>query len=85
MSRHGHGGRSFMLGAMLGSTVGAISTMMFTTKKGHSFKKHAMEKLHEFEGLVKKLVHKNKRKVMGAVKTLKRVTKGKKKHSRKKR
>ena len=68
-----HPGKQFMLGAMLGSTIGAVSAMMFTTKKGHSIQKNAMHKLHEFENYVKGLIHKNK----GHVKRL--VTHGKRK------
>jgi len=55
-----HPGRNFMLGALIGSTIGAVSAMMFTTKKGHSIHHDAMHKLHEFEDYVKRMFHKNK-------------------------
>lgn len=84
-----HPGRQFMLGAMIGSTIGAVSAMMFTTKKGHQIQKNAMHKLHEFEahlkGLVqknksqvKRLVHKSKRKVAKTVQKIHKSVKRKK-------
>jgi gas vesicle protein len=83
-----HPGRNFMLGAMLGSTIGAVSAMLFTTKKGNAIKKNAMNTLHEFENNVKKafhkkksgvrrLVHSGKRKVMHTMKHMSKVTAGK--------
>jgi len=47
-------GKDFLLGAMIGSTVGALSAMMFTTKKGHNIQKDLLDKYHEFEGVIKK-------------------------------
>ncbi len=49
-----------MLGAMLGSTIGAVSAMLFTTKKGNTIKKNAMNTLNEFENNVKRAFHKKK-------------------------
>ena len=79
-----------MLGAMLGSTIGAVSAMMFTTKKGHSIQKNAMHKLHEFENYIKGLIHRNKGHVKRlvsngkkkVVKTMKRFSPAKRKKSR---
>ena len=84
-----HPGRNFMLGAMLGSTIGAVSAMLFTTKKGNSIKKNAMNTLHEFENNVKRAFHKKKsgvkrhvhrvkRKVLHTVKHMTKVAAGKK-------
>jgi gas vesicle protein len=55
-----HPERKFILGAMLGSAIGAVSAMMFTTKKGQAIKKNAMQKLHQFENYVVNSVNKKK-------------------------
>lgn len=67
-----------MLGAMIGSTVGALSTVMLTTKKGHKLQKAAMQKLHEFEGYVKRLVRGGKKEAAKAMNKIRRKVKGKK-------
>jgi gas vesicle protein len=83
-----HPGRNFMLGTMIGSAIGAVSAMLFTTKKGNAIKKQAMTTLHEFEHSVKKafhkkksgmkrLVHHGKRKVMHTMKQMKQAAAGK--------
>ncbi len=51
--RRNHNQRNFMFGAMLGSTLGALTALMFTTKKGHRIQKDVADKFHEFEGIVK--------------------------------
>jgi len=77
-----HHGKQFILGAMLGSTVGALSAIMFTTKKGHAFQKNAMGKLHEFEKYLKQFISKNKGKVMTTMKKVHKIAKRKKSKSR---
>ena len=53
---------------MLGSTLGALTAMMFTTKKGNQVKEEFLDQYHEFEGRVKGYANKNKRKAKRAVK-----------------
>jgi gas vesicle protein len=77
-----HPGRQFLLGAVLGSTVGAISAMMFTTKKGNSFKKHAMAKLHDFEGYMRKMISHKKRTILKKAKKIGRTFKMKRSKKR---
>ena len=67
-----------MLGAMIGSTIGALSTVMLTTKKGHKLQKAAMHKLHEFEGYVKRLVRGGKKEAAKAVNKIRRSVRRKK-------
>ncbi len=79
MAKH-HPGRNFMLGAVIGSTIGAVSAMMLS-KKGNSFQKHAKHVYHELESNMKKFVTKHKPK---AVKVMKKIQKAaKRKRSRK--
>lgn len=63
----GHQGRNFFVGAMLGSALGALTAMVFTTKKGHKIKQNLLNQYHEFEGKVKKSANKNKRKAKRVV------------------
>ena len=62
-----HGGKDFLLGAMLGSTLGALTAMMFTTKKGHEIQDDLMDKYHEFEDQIKAYSTVGKRKAKRAM------------------
>jgi gas vesicle protein len=64
---HKKHGKDFLLGAMLGSTLGALTAMMFTTKKGHEIQDDLMDKYHEFEDQIKAYSAKGKRKVKRAM------------------
>lgn len=66
-----HHVKDFVLGIMVGSTVGALSAMMYTTKKGHAIKRAAKVKYHEIENFVQKAVQ-NKGKVFQAAKKIRR-------------
>lgn len=55
-----HHGNPFMIGAMLGSAIGAVSAMLFS-KKGHPIQKNAMKKWHQFETYIKEFVSKKKK------------------------
>ncbi len=50
---HKHSGKDFLFGAMLGSTLGALSALILTTEKGHKIKRELIDKYHEFEDAVK--------------------------------
>ncbi len=50
---HERHGKDFLFGAMLGSTLGALTALMFTTKKGHKIQHQLMDKYHEFEEVVR--------------------------------
>jgi gas vesicle protein len=41
--------QDFILGAVIGGTVGALTTMLFTTKKGKELRKNIADKYHELE------------------------------------
>jgi len=64
---HKKHGKDFLFGAMLGSTLGALTAMMFTTKKGHEIQEDLMEKYHEFEDHIKSYTKTNKRKAKHAI------------------
>ncbi|HSX10305.1 MAG TPA: YtxH domain-containing protein [Chlamydiales bacterium] len=64
---HKKHGKDFLVGAMLGSTLGALTAMMFTTKKGHQIQEDLIEKYHEFEDHVKAYAKSNKRKARHAM------------------
>lgn len=66
----GHSGKDFLLGAMLGSTLGALTALLFTTKKGHAIKEDLIDKYHEFEDVVKKYADSNKTKATRAIKQI---------------
>ena len=55
-----HHGNHFMLGAMLGSAVGAVSAVLFS-KKGRSIQKNAKHKINQFENYIKGLMSKEKK------------------------
>ncbi len=44
-----HKTQDFILGAVIGGTVGALTTMLFTTKKGKELRKNIADKYHELE------------------------------------
>lgn len=64
---HKKHGKDFLLGAMLGSTLGALTALMFTTKKGHKIQKDLKDKYHEFEDVVKEYAKSNERKAKKAM------------------
>jgi gas vesicle protein len=64
---HRKHGKDFFVGAMLGSTLGALTALMFTTKKGSKIKRELVEKYHEFEEHVKTYAKNNQRKAKHAL------------------
>ncbi len=73
-----HPGRSFVLGAMIGSTLGALTAAALTSKKGSKIKKQLMSKYHEFDTMMQELqTEKSQRKVKRELKA--RATKAAKK------
>lgn len=72
-----HTGRDFFVGAMIGSTIGALAAAMFGTKKGHKLQKDMAEKYHDFEGVVKSYIHGKQRKVKREVGKIKQKAKKK--------
>lgn len=68
--RNKHSGKDFVLGAMVGSTIGALSAMMLTTKQGHKVKEELIDKYHELEDIMKGYVKSNKRKATHALKKI---------------
>jgi gas vesicle protein len=61
--KNDHAGKDFFIGAMIGSTLGALTAAMFGTKKGHKFQKDMADKYHDFEGMLKGYVNGKKRQV----------------------
>lgn len=55
-------GKDFVLGAMIGSTLGALTAIMFGTKKGDQIQKELMKKYHELEGAVSEYATSKQRK-----------------------
>lgn len=58
--------KGFVLGAMLGSTLGALTAMVFT-KKGRKIRENLMHQCHELGNKVKRTASKNKRKAKQAM------------------
>jgi gas vesicle protein len=52
---------------MIGSTLGAMTAIVFGTKKGHKMQKDLMDKYHEFEDVVKDYTHGKTRQVKQAL------------------
>lgn len=74
--------KDFLVGAMIGSTLGALTAMMFGTKKGHKLQKDMAAKYNEFEGMMKGYIQGKKAKVkheMGQIakKTKRKIRKAK--------
>jgi gas vesicle protein len=65
-----HSGKQFLLGAMIGSSIGALSVLMLKTKKGSTLQKNAVRKLHAFENYIERFVSGGKEKVAKTVKTI---------------
>ncbi|MGB7978699.1 MAG: YtxH domain-containing protein [Chlamydiales bacterium] len=63
MYRDDHPGRDFLLGAMIGSTLGALTAMMFTTKTGHKIQHDMAGKYQKIENMMRGYVHGGKRRV----------------------
>jgi gas vesicle protein len=59
---HKKHGKDFLVGAMLGSTLGALTALMFTTEKGHKIQGDLIKKYREFEKHVTGYAQNNKRK-----------------------
>jgi gas vesicle protein len=55
----------FMVGAIVGSTIGAITTLLFSTEEGKKIQKKLMKKFHEMD---KKTGHFGANKFMTAAK-----------------
>lgn len=55
---------------MLGSAIGAIAAMLFTTKKGHSIQDNLLSQYRTFEGKVKKSARHHKQKAQRAAKQI---------------
>lgn len=60
-SEHSHNG--FIVGAVVGSVLGAMATMLFTTNQGRKIQHEAVEKYHDFEKMAKNLVHSRAKKI----------------------
>lgn len=45
--------QDFIWGAVIGSAVGALTTMLFTTKKGKQIRQDIADKYHDFENGIK--------------------------------
>lgn len=52
-----HHGKDFLVGAMVGSTLGAITALMFSTKKGHKIQHQLVDKYHDFEKALRHYTH----------------------------
>ncbi len=70
-----HNMQDFLLGAVIGSALGTLTTCMFTTKKGHQIQRKVAGKYHDFEHVVKGFVRQNMKKIG--------IRSGKHKHKRK--
>lgn len=66
-----HHGKDFFIGAMIGSTLGALTAAMFTTKKGDKIRQKLqlqfMDKYHEFEEMIKHYAISKKQEAKAAV------------------
>ncbi|HSX12741.1 MAG TPA: YtxH domain-containing protein [Rhabdochlamydiaceae bacterium] len=60
-----HHTRDFLIGAVIGSALGTLTTCMFTTKKGHEIHKKMARKYHDFEHAMKGFVKENVIKKIG--------------------
>jgi gas vesicle protein len=60
-----HQMRDFLMGAVIGSALGTLTTCMFTTKKGHQIQKKISGKYHDFEHIMKGFVKENVMKKIG--------------------
>ena len=54
--KHSNHPNGFIIGAVVGSVLGAMATMLFTTDQGKKVKHEAMKRYHDFEGVAKKLI-----------------------------
>lgn len=77
MRKNEKAARDFLVGAMIGSTLGALTAMMFGTKKGDQIQKDMAEKYHEFEKMMKGYVHGQKKKVKHHVQKIAKKAKSK--------
>lgn len=53
---------NFIIGAVVGGVLGAMTAMLFTTKQGKVVQETAMDKYHDIEKMAKKLIHKRAKK-----------------------
>jgi gas vesicle protein len=68
MQRHSN---KFFIGAIVGSTIGALTSLLFSTAEGKRIQKKIMKKFHDFHGKNGPLMHgltKMKNKLMHKVK-----------------
>ena len=59
MSTHSHPDNTnsgFLIGAVVGGVLGAVSVMLFTTKHGERMREEAVDKYHEVEAIAKKFI-----------------------------
>jgi gas vesicle protein len=77
MSKNEKHAKDFLIGAMIGSTLGALTAMMFGTKKGHQIQKDMTEKYHEFEKIMKGYVHGKRKKIKHQVQKIAKKAKSK--------
>jgi gas vesicle protein len=76
----------FFIGAVVGSTIGAITTLLFNTSEGKKIQKKLMKKFHDMHGK-EKLAHTfemMKKKMTNPLKTAKRKAKSLKRKAKKK-
>jgi gas vesicle protein len=66
-----HHGRDFILGAVLGSSLGALTAVMMGSKKGHKIQKEMVNKYREFEKMVKGYAKKQEKNVKRVVRKAK--------------
>ncbi len=66
--RHDHAQRDFLLGAMIGGTLGALTVMAFTTKKGKEIQEKILDKYDSLACKVKSYANGKKRKVKSQLK-----------------
>lgn len=76
-----HSGRNFLLGAMIGSSLGALTALMFTTEKGQKIKKDLIKKYPELRQMIHAFAHHPDKTIKAAAKKMKKraASRGKKK------
>lgn len=64
---HNHSGKNFLLGAVIGGSLGALTVFLFATKKGNKLQKEILKHYHEVEQVAHDL--EPKKRVKKALKT----------------
>jgi gas vesicle protein len=77
-----HPGRNFLLGAVIGSSLGALTALMFTTEKGQKIKKELIKKYPEIQHMMQSFAHHPHRTIKAAAKKVKRRVASKAKRTR---